>query len=213
MGKHPLDREMGLAGVGRPEHSLDPGGEAQHGLTVGPQARECKRPREDVQKTQGGPGLARRHGLVTQPQKLERLGMSDTEVGRRVDWLAPPERASLPVISVRPDGLPQALDALDPTAAAFARASGFSAASGQLVLVPAADGLAAALLGLGTDRAPFPHGELPFALPENTVWRLEPGDFDAEAAILAFCLGAYQFTPLRNPKRGPALLAGAEPDT
>src|SRR3954468_4839550 len=123
--------------------------------------------------------------------------MSEFEFGRPVDCLADPRRA-LPVVSVRPEGSSQALDALDPTAAAFARASGFTAASGQLVLVPAANGLAAALLGLGTDRAPFPHGGLPFALPENTAWRLEPGYFDAEAAILAFCLGAYQFTPLRN---------------
>src|SRR4051794_35621068 len=135
--------------------------------------------------------------------------MSEFEFGRPVDCLADPQRA-LPVISVRPDGSSQALEALDPSAAAFARASGFTAGSGQLVLLPGPDGLSAALLGLGGGRDPWPPGALPFGLPENTAWRLEPGDFDMEQAVLGFCLGAYQYSRLTKPKRGPALLAGAE---
>ncbi len=39
---------------------------------------------------------------------------------------------------------------------------------------------------------------------------LEPGDFDPADAVLGWCLGAYQFTALSKPKRGPALLAGAD---
>ena len=132
------------------------------------------------------------------------------EFGRAVDCLAPAERPALPVRSVRPEKLDTVLEALDPAAAAFARSSGFTAASGQIVLLPGGDGLAGALLGLGDDRSPWPYGALPFGLPEDTAWRLAPGDFDIERAVLGFCLGAYQYTRLLKPKRAPALLAGAD---
>src|SRR5437868_2108711 len=111
---------------------------------------------------------------------MERLGMSEFAFGRPVDCLSAPEQASLPVVSVRPEGLAQALDRLEPGQAAFARATGFTAAPGQLLLLPGGAGLSGALLGLGNGRDPWPYGALPFGLPENSVWRLEPGDFDME---------------------------------
>ncbi len=113
--------------------------------------------------------------------------------------------ATLPVWSVRPDGLAAALAAL-PAQAAFVRAGGFTAASGQLALLPGEDGLAGALLGLGEDRTPFAHGGLAAALPEGSVLRLEPGDFSMEAAVLGFCLGAYQYTAHTPPRRSMARL-------
>ena len=102
------------------------------------------------------------------------------------------------------------LDALPSPAAAFLRASGFAGAAGQLMLVPGADGLLGAVLGLGTDRQPWAHGGLPMGLPAGTAWRLQPGSFDPAGAVLGFCLGAYAYTAHSSPKRGPALLAGAE---
>jgi leucyl aminopeptidase len=139
---------------------------------------------------------------------------------RDLDCLA--ERASegavpLPIRSVRPDGLEAALALLAPDQAAFVRASGFAATPGQLALLPGGGGLAGAWLGLGEDRTPFAHGGLAAALPEGTVAQLEPGDFSMEAAVLGFCLGAYQYTAHASPRRVMAKLlqpeaAGAEWD-
>jgi len=136
--------------------------------------------------------------------------MSEAGFGRELDCLAPLDRPVLPVLSVRPDRVAGALETLEPAVAAFVRGGGFTGAAGQLALLPGGDGVAGALLGLGEDRSPWAHGALPFALPEHTAWRLEAGDFDMEAAVLGFCLGAYQYARLTKPKRGPALLAGGE---
>ena len=131
---------------------------------------------------------------------------------REVDCLADAGAASLPVWSVRPGGLDAALAALTPAQAGFARASGFTGAAGQLVLLPGGDGVAGAVLGLGEDRSPFAHGGLPSALPEGTVAALQPGDFDREGAVLGFCLGAYRYGAQSAPKRAMArLVADAAP--
>ncbi len=114
--------------------------------------------------------------------------------------------APFPVWSVRPDGLAARLAALEPAQAAFLQAGGFAATPGQLALLPGADGLAGALLGLGDDRTPFAHGGLPAMLPKNAVVRLEPGDFDMDAAALGFCLGAYQYAAYAAPQRTMAKL-------
>ncbi len=126
---------------------------------------------------------------------------------RDVDCFAAPGLPALPLVSVRPEGLAGALAALGPDQAAFVRGSGFKAAAGQLTLLPGPAGVAGALLGLGADRSCHAHGMLPMALPEQSAWRLEPGDFDMEAAVQGFCLGAYQFSALARPERRPALLA------
>lgn len=127
---------------------------------------------------------------------------------RDLDCLAdgvPDGAAALPVWSVRPDGLGAALAAL-PDQGAFVRAAGFTAASGQLALLPGGGGLAGALLGLGEDRTPFAHGGLPAALPERAMARLEPGDFDMGGAVLGFYLGAYQYSVHTAPRRAMAKL-------
>jgi len=130
---------------------------------------------------------------------------------RELDCLAPSGAHARTMRSVRPDGLDSMLAGLDPAAARFARDGSFTAAPGQLVLLPGPDGVDGALLGLGQDRSPFAHGGLALGLPEGSAWRLAPGDFDMGEAVLGFCLGAYQYAHLAKPKRGPALLAGAEP--
>jgi leucyl aminopeptidase len=66
--------------------------------------------------------------------------------------------------------------------------------------------VAGAVLGLGDDRSPFAFGGLATRLPAASVWRLEPGDYDTEAAALGFCLGAYQYTGIKPAARPPARL-------
>lgn len=130
--------------------------------------------------------------------------MPDT---RPLDCIADSAEGARPLHAIRPDGLARLLDALPPPQAAFLRAAHFGAAAQELVLLPGPDGLAGATVGLGADRSPFAFGGLALRLPENSVWRLEPGDYDEAAAVLGFCLGAYQFAAYRQPKRAPARLA------
>ena len=126
---------------------------------------------------------------------------------RDLDCLAPPDAPALPLHPVRPAGLAALLDSLPPEQAGFLRAAGFSAAAGDPVLLPGPQGLAGAVLGLGTDRSPHAFGAAAMRLPEGTAWHLAPGDYDATAAVLGFCLGAYRFTRFRPGKRAPTRLA------
>jgi leucyl aminopeptidase len=114
---------------------------------------------------------------------------------------------TLPVHTVRPDGLAGFLDKLLPARAAFLRDSDFTAKAGELAFLPGPHGIAAAVLGLGTDSTPFTFGSLPMRLPDSASWRLEPGDYDPEAATLGYCLGAYRYDRFRSEAgRSPALL-------
>ncbi len=139
-------------------------------------------------------------------------------IARDLDCLAEPGTTTRPVHAVRPAGLEALLEGLPPAQAGFLRDSGEAGAAGRVTLLPGGDGVAAAVLGLGTDPGFWAYGALPFALPEELAWRLEAsGGADmpsgAEAA-LGFCLGAYRFGGLRTGAgRGPARLAlpdGAE---
>jgi leucyl aminopeptidase len=112
--------------------------------------------------------------------------------------------------AVRPAELERLSATLPPPAAALLRDSGFAAKPGELVLLPGAEGLEAAVAGLGEDRSPYVFGDLPLRLPQGSTWRLAPGDFDADAAALGWCLGAYAFTAFKPAKRAAAHLA-AEP--
>jgi leucyl aminopeptidase len=107
--------------------------------------------------------------------------------------------------AARPATLDSTLASLPAAQSAFARAAGFAAKPDELLLLPGDGGVAAALVGLGDDRSPFAFGSLSTRLPEGT-WRLAPGDYDAGAATLGFCLGAYQFTVYKSAKRAPARL-------
>ncbi len=128
---------------------------------------------------------------------------------RDLTCLASPGVPALPIHSWRPQEVDSKLATLDPSHAALLRATGFTATAGQVALLPGSGGISAAVLGLGADRSPYAHGSLPFALPDGTAWRFEPGDFDEEGAALGFCLGAYQFTAFKQAEREPALLAAA----
>jgi leucyl aminopeptidase len=110
-----------------------------------------------------------------------------------------------PIHVVRPARLEEFLSGLLPQHSAYLRGTGFAARAHELVLLAGEGGIAAAVLGLGEDRSPHAFGALAFALPEG-AWRLQPGDCDAAAATLGFCLGAYAYRRFRPPKREAARL-------
>lgn len=125
--------------------------------------------------------------------------------------------AALSLHAVRPGALQSLMERLPPSAAAYLTAIGFSGKARELALLPGTEGsagLGGAVLGLGEDRSPWAFGSLPFALPQGSVWRLEPGDYDASAAVLGWCLGAYRFRRFRSDAeaRAPARLL-PPPDT
>ena len=123
-----------------------------------------------------------------------------------LDCIAATPDGARPLHAVRPAGLAGLLDSLPPTQAGYLRDTGFAAASQELVLLPGADGVGGAALGLGEDRSPYAFGGLALRLPARSVWEIQPGDFDAAQATLGFCLGAYRFTAYRPALRAPALL-------
>jgi len=131
-------------------------------------------------------------------------------VVRELDCLADPEApAARPVWAVRSDDLAGFLADRPAAEAAFLRDSGFTAAEGELILLPGPSGVAGAVLGLGARPGMWSFGDLPRKLPAGTIWRLEPGDYARDDAILGFCLGAYRFTEYKPARRAPVLLAAA----
>ncbi|HEX3347364.1 MAG TPA: leucyl aminopeptidase family protein [Acetobacteraceae bacterium] len=111
--------------------------------------------------------------------------------------------AARPIHAVRPDALEQFLGGRESEQAAFVRSAGFAARAQELVLLPAQDGVAGAVLGLGDDRSPYAFGDLAFRLPAGD-WSIVPGDFDMEMAVLGFCLGGYRYQEFKSPPRPAA---------
>ncbi|MBR0657463.1 leucyl aminopeptidase family protein [Plastoroseomonas arctica] len=110
-----------------------------------------------------------------------------------------------PIHPLRPAGLAAFLDTLPAPQAAFLRASGFAAKFGETGLLPAADGLAGAVLGLGESEELWAWGAAPLSLPPDTAWQLaDPAA--AAPATLGWALGAYRFTRYAARKRMPARL-------
>lgn len=118
--------------------------------------------------------------------------------------LGAPEDSALPLYPVRPAELDEFLAGRDQSTAAFIRSQNFKAEPQSLVVLPGADGLASAVLGLGDDRTLTAFGHLAARLPSATVWRLMPGSYDLEQAILGVALGAYRFDRLKPRSEMPA---------
>ena len=108
--------------------------------------------------------------------------------------------------AIRPEALAEFRAALAPASAAWLDAAGFTAQAQQLLLLPGAGGVGSAVLGLGADRSPHAFGDLPLRLPEGSAWRLAPGDYDAAGATLGFCLGSYNYSAFKPPRREAARL-------
>lgn len=107
--------------------------------------------------------------------------------------------------------LDSVLSGLGETAAAHARASGFSGRAGEWVILP---GEGDALFGVGEALTPFDAGNSPSCLPEG-IWRAGglPQSWDPTVLATALGLGSYQFTRYRAAQREPArfqLPAGAD---
>src|SRR5258706_5028994 len=92
--------------------------------------------------------------------------------------------------------------------AAFLKAAGFAADSGDLRIVPnAKGGVAMAVLGLGKGEDALALAAFSEQLPEG-VYRFEsvPGRFGGETGALAWLLGTYAFSRYRKTKRSEARL-------
>jgi len=111
--------------------------------------------------------------------------------------------------AIRPEALAQFRAGLEPASAAWLDAAGFTAQAQQLLLLPGVGGVGSAVLGLGSDRSPYAFGDLPMRLPEGSAWRISPGYYDAAAATLGFCLGAYSYSAFKQPRRQAARLTPA----
>jgi leucyl aminopeptidase len=122
------------------------------------------------------------------------------------DSLTTDATGALPLHAIRPEGLAALLASLPGAQAAFAKAAGFAAKAQELVLLPGPDGLAGAILGLGSDRSPWAFGGLSSRLPEGSAWALQPGDYDAAGATLGYCLGTYRYAAFKPAERAPARL-------
>ncbi|GAB0119186.1 leucyl aminopeptidase family protein [Acidisoma sp. 7E03] len=105
-------------------------------------------------------------------------------------------------------GLDGFLDSLSEAEGRFLRATGFTAKSGSIALLPGAEpGAMQAVLGLGAEESHVPFGALPHGLPPGTDWALVTPGIDPARATLGFCLGAYRFGSLKTKPARPARLA------
>jgi len=110
--------------------------------------------------------------------------------------------ASIAIHGVTPATVDGALEALGSAAATYARACGFKAEPGEMLLVPAPDGaIAAVLFGVeaadAKRRDPFLAGKLATLLPDGT-YTLADGFEDPFLAALAFERAGYRFTRFRK---------------
>jgi leucyl aminopeptidase len=123
-----------------------------------------------------------------------------------IDCIVASADGTRPIHVIRPDGLAAFLCTLPSSQAGFLRDTTFSAKPGELCFLPGPEGVAGAVLGIGTDSSPFVFGNLPMQLPEKSSWHLRPGDYDHAAATLGYCLGAYRYDRFRSGMRQPASL-------
>jgi len=126
----------------------------------------------------------------------------------------PVERiSSLPMHAISAAHLPMFLSALPVASGDFLRASGFTAKPGDIALIPGADGLVGAVIGIGKQASPWDFGGAPWALPAGSCWHLVADEVDPSHAVLGWHLGAYRWLRHKQPQRAPAELvlpAGTE---
>jgi len=121
--------------------------------------------------------------------------------------------SSLPLHALSAAQLPMFLAALPDASASFLHASGFAAKPGDIALIPGADGLNGAVIGIGREASPWNFGGAPWALPAGSRWHLVADEVDPSHAVLGWHLGAYRWLRHKQPQRAPAELvlpAGTE---
>jgi len=96
---------------------------------------------------------------------------------------------------------------------AWLDAQHFTAAPASLALLPAEDGLAGAVLGVGDLLDPYSYAHAPLGLPEADWALASPLEPEAQRALqLGWGLGAYRYTRYRDAIRAPARLSLGEGD-
>ena len=124
----------------------------------------------------------------------------------RPDCFAAPDQPATPILPLPRDDLEAISRTLPATQVRFLKASGFKAAAGTHILLPAADGgIDLVLAGVDSVEDPYALSALPFALPEG-CYRLA-GGMGAMQAALSWGLGAYRFERYRQWSRRAARLA------
>jgi leucyl aminopeptidase len=116
------------------------------------------------------------------------------------------EVASLPLHAVHAADVPAFLATLPGAAAAFLRASGFSAKPGEIAFLPNENGLAGAAIGIGKEASPWHFGGAAWALPAGKCWHLAGNLPDPAQAVLGWYLGAYRWLRHKYHDRLPAEL-------
>jgi leucyl aminopeptidase len=116
------------------------------------------------------------------------------------DWTA----KAVPVDFVDEESWPKKAAQLSASVAAYAKATGFSAKLGAILLAPCAGGgIERVLFGAESPSArrrdPFAAGKLATTLPPG-LYRLGEGVDDPETAALAFLLSSYAYSRYRKPK-------------
>ena len=114
--------------------------------------------------------------------------------------------SSLPLHAINAAQLPMFLAALPDASASFLRASGFAAKPGDFALIPGADGLVGAVVGIGKEASPWNFGGAPWALPAGSRWHLAGDGVDPSQAVLGWHLGAYRWLRHKHAQRAPAEL-------
>ncbi|MGH8053889.1 MAG: leucyl aminopeptidase family protein [Stenotrophomonas sp.] len=91
---------------------------------------------------------------------------------------------------------------------AWLAAQQFTAAHTTVALLPGADGIAGAVVGVGDAADAYAYAHAPFALPAGTTWKVaNPLDpISASNLQLGWGLGSYRFARYRKPARAPAQL-------
>ena len=115
---------------------------------------------------------------------------------------------TLPLYVLDRDGF-AAWNAQQPAAIqAWLAAQQFTAAHTSVALLPGADGIAGAVLGVGDHADAYAYAHAPFALPAGTTWKVaNPLDpISATNLQLGWGLGSYRFARYRKPLRAPAQL-------
>lgn len=117
------------------------------------------------------------------------------------------------LIALDAAALPKYLEAQPERVRRWVATSGFNAAPGTSLLIPAEDGSAqVALVGIGDARDPFALSACPFALPPGIYALAKPGvphhglRIELADAMLGWGLGAYRFERYRKGSRAPARL-------
>ncbi|UKE73159.1 leucyl aminopeptidase family protein [Xanthomonas graminis] len=95
-----------------------------------------------------------------------------------------------------------------PAWVAWLDAQQFVAAPGTALLLPGADGVAAAVLGVGDRGDAYAYAHAPLALPAGSSWQLASALSEQEQAALhlGWGLGSYRFARYKQPTRLPAQL-------